>query len=165
MTPVISKISKTLIATACALLLPATAMAESTSPAASDTGFTTSIEVSGPITSQSIQALVSAKDSRSDTLSVFAAVMLPDGSFFFLDGKGNWQHFTGCANAPAYYRGTETADLAIPLVTAPTDLSGLKGTMVFTGYGVGDTAEKACEDLLGNSAHYRNLYTVGGILG
>jgi len=118
--------------------------------------------VTGSVTSQTITTSITpASNDLSKQGSVFVAAVVQTGEVFFMSSTGAWTQFTSCATTPAYSTGTLAAVSSIPVVTA-SDLSGLIGTQVYVGYGVGGAlspAGTACTNMLNNGT-YSLTYTV-----
>lgn len=124
--------------------------------------------VNGPITAQTITLLdfASAGGDRNKAGSIFVAAILdpwPYGNLtkvYFLNDAGLWERFTSCATAPAYFQGILSAaeTISIPIVPRPTDLSALRGTMLYVGYGL-PLRGNACENML-DYGTYARYYTI-----
>lgn len=122
-----------------------------------------SATVTGAITSQTITtSIVPAGNDQGKQGSVFVAAVLPGaGGVYFMSSTGAWTAYSSCASAPAYSTGTLASVPSIPVVSA-TNLSGLIGTQVYVGYGVGGAlspAGTACTNMLNNGT-YNLTYTV-----
>jgi hypothetical protein len=127
---------------------------------------TTTATPSGTISSQQVTAsFLPATNDLGKQGSVFVAVALPSslgGGVFFMNGSQAWTQYTSCATAPNYTTGTLGAISSFNLLAAPSDLSGLKGSTVYVGYGVGGVlspAGTACTNMLNNGT-YNLVYTI-----
>jgi hypothetical protein len=127
-------------------------------------GYYPTATVTGPLTAQTIFVAVgSAGSDQGKQGSIFVAAILYSGysplAVYFLTKEGSWEKFTSCATAPAYFNGelksyydVEEAD--IPVVPTTTDLSALKGTVIYAGYGIPGKMS-ACENMLNNGTYSR----------
>lgn len=109
---------------------------------------------SGPITNQTISVIMTPPANVLNlTASVFVAAVLPPSlgsAIYVMSANGGWTVYTGCDSAPATQTGPLTSGLQIALVSTPTDLSALRGTSIYVGYGFGTTTAAACADMLNN---------------
>lgn len=93
--------------------------------------------------------------------SVFVAAVLPSsmGDTYLRSSSGGWTPYTTCDTASVAQRGSLGTAIQFDVVPIPTDLSSLKGTMIYVGYGIGSTDTEACIDMLNNST-YTQAYTI-----
>lgn len=125
--------------------------------------------VTGPLTAQTIFVAVGAAgNDQGKQGSIFVAAILYSGysplAVYFLTKEGSWEKFTSCATAPAYFNGElksyyDVEEANIPVVPTPTDLSALKGTVIYAGYGIPGKMS-ACENMLNNGT-YSRYYQIG----
>ena len=117
----------------------------------------------GAITSQNISVgMVPAGNDQGKQGSVFVAAVVPNSGVFFMNSSKTWMQFTTCAAAPAYSTGTLAAVSDVSLLPAAADLTSLKGTEIYIGYGVGGAlspAGTACNNML-NGGTYNKSYTI-----
>jgi len=113
---------------------------------------TASSAVSGPITGQTISLFVSPPTSVFNlTGSVFVAAVLPPAmgsGIFLLSASAGWIAYTSCASAPAAQLGQLYAGMGFSPVATPMDLSALRGTALYVGYGIGTTVANACANMI-----------------
>ena len=118
---------------------------------------------SGAITNQTLSVTLTPPASVLDqTASVFVAAAPPSslgGGIYLMSADGSWSPFTACASAPAASSGPLTSGLPLSVIPAPTDLTALKGTAIFVGYGIGTTYATACADML-NKSTFSAAYTI-----
>lgn len=121
------------------------------------------VSVNGPVDHQLISALVSPPANVNHIIgSLFVAAVLPehgDGTIYFLKGSGAWVPVTNCSNAPAYQQGQLFSNMGVFVIGTPTDLRPYLGVSVYAGYGIGNTWEAACSNMLLNSS-YTRIYTL-----
>lgn len=119
--------------------------------------------VAGPTSNQSIALSVSPPAPVLGlTGSLFVMVVLPaslEGGIFAMSGAGTWSPYRGCEAVPAAQQGMLYAGAGVTVVPAPTDLSALRGTVLYAGYGIGSTSALACANML-DSLTYTKVYTV-----
>ncbi len=122
-------------------------------------GYYPTKSVTGPLTAQTIFVGVrAAGNDEGKQGSIFVAAVLPmqysPAQILFLNGKGVWEPFTACTTAPAYFEGELKSSVGadIPVVPTPTDLSALKGTDIYAGYGIPGKMS-ACENMLNNGTY------------
>ena len=117
----------------------------------------------GPITGQIITVSVTppANVMNLNANLFFAAVLPPPlgNTVFVMSASGGWTAFTACSTASAARVGPLSSGIQISVSSAPMDLSGLKGTSIYVGYGFGATSAAACTDML-NSSTITRAYTV-----
>lgn len=98
--------------------------------------------VTGTTASQTIvSSVVASGNDQAKLGTLYVAAVLPSslgGGVFLKNSSGAWVAYN--PTAPAYYAspvtlGTHSAD-----VVSATDLSGIVGTQIYVGYGVGSTA-------------------------
>jgi hypothetical protein len=112
--------------------------------------------VTGAITGQTIQGtlIVPAADVGK-TGAIYVAALLPGGTIYVLTPAG-WQLFDQ-NNPAAYLTGALQSDTLT--VVSAIDLTSLKGTSVFLGYGVGADGKSTLSDMLANG-HLTQVYTI-----
>lgn len=124
---------------------------------------TVSSLVAGPLSSQSISLSVSPPAPVLGlTGSLFVVAVLPPslgGGIFLMASTGAWSPYSGCAAAPAAQQGMLVAGAGLTVVPAPIDLSALRGTTLYVGYGIGSTAANACSNML-DSLSFAWAYTI-----
>lgn len=94
--------------------------------------------VTGPLTSQTISdSITMAGNDLGKQGSVFVAAFV-QGQLFGMDSSGAWAAWNGInADFPAYSSGTlQTTSVTF---AKAMDVSGLVGTSLYIGYGVGNT--------------------------
>ena len=135
------------------------------SPADIGTGLAP-VAVSGPIVAQTISVgMTPSGNDQGKQGSIFVVAILPPnlgGKVFFMSSASAWTLFASCETAPAYFSGNLKKFSNIPLVSTPTDLSTLKATQIYVGYGVGDAvlaAGAVCGNML-QFGTYSMIYTV-----
>ncbi len=110
---------------------------------------------SGPITSQTIAVTMTPPENVLDLFAfVFVAAITPPAmgsNIYVMSADGGWTPFATCASVPAAYIGRLSAAHRLHVVSIPTDLSTLVGTLVYVGYGIGGTTAAACADMLNRS--------------
>lgn len=118
------------------------------------------------ITSQNISVgMVPAGNDQSKQGSVFvAAVVTAPGisGVYFMDSASTWTLYTDCAKAAVYSTGSLAQVSGVKLLPAATDLTGLKGTDIYIGYGVGGAlspAGTACNNMLSGGT-YSKVYSI-----
>ena len=115
---------------------------------------TVSSMVSGPITGQTLSLFVSPPANiLGFTGSVFLAAVLPSSlgsGIYLMSTSAAWTMFRGCDSAPAAQQGQLYAGMALYPVVTPADLSALKETSLFVGYGIGPTYASACAHMIDN---------------
>ena len=118
---------------------------------------------SGPIANQTIKITVTPPANVLGlSASVFVAAVLPPSmgsSIYLMSASGGWTLYSTCNSAPAALTVPLTAGLQIPVVSTAADLSTLKGTSVYVGYGFGATPGAACSDMI-NSLTFAPAYTI-----
>lgn len=124
---------------------------------------TASSAVAGPITSQTVTLFLSPPANVANlTGGVFVAAQLPpemgSGIYLMTDTTG-WIPYTTCSSAPAVQQGRLYAGIGVYPVTTPLDLSALKGTTLYVGYGIGATVAGACHNMV-NSMTIAPAYTI-----
>ena len=96
------------------------------------------VKVTGPLTSQTISdSITMAGNDLGKQGSIFVAAFVQD-RLFAMDSSGAWAAWNGVnADFPAYSSGS----LQVTTVTFSNaiDLSGLVGTTLYLGYGMGST--------------------------
>jgi len=109
----------------------------------------------GPITDQTITVSVTPPANVLNlTASLFVAAVLPpslDGAIYVMSSDRGWTAYTECSAAPTAQVGPLSSGLQISLLPSPTDLSPLRGTVIYVGYGFGTSAGAACTDMLDSS--------------
>lgn len=113
-------------------------------------------QVQGPLQAQTLRLqLVLPPDVIGQPGRLFVAAALPPaaGGGLFLWSPGGWAPFGGCAGAMAVATGPLPASADLPLVSAPTDLSALAGTVIHAGYGLGSSEAAACAGMLQTGSH------------
>lgn len=126
-------------------------------------GYYPAATVTGAITSQNISVgMVPAGNDQGKQGSIFVAAVVPNSGVFFMNSSKTWTQFSTCAAAPAYSTGTLAAVSDVSLLAAAADLTSLKGTEIYIGYGVGGAlspAGTACNNML-NGGTYNKSYTI-----
>ncbi len=129
----------------------------------------------GPLTNQTIRITMTPPKSVPNLgagTSIFVAAVVPTsmgGGTYFRNYNG-WFPYTSCAAAPVSSWWGFDAAQQLDVVPTPTDLSSLKGTKIYVGYGIGTsyttandgigaTDAEACTDMLNNST-FTQAYTV-----
>jgi len=119
----------------------------------------------GTVSSQTVTGtFVPAGNDQGKQGSVFVAALLPStlgGGVYFMSSAGAWTQYASCATAPAYFTGNLASLSDIKVATA-MDVSGLIGTQVFMGHGLGGAlspAGTACTNMLNNGS-YSLTYTI-----
>ena len=125
----------------------------------------------GTLSNRSITATVSPATTDVGLQGrVYVAASVPGSGLYFLSPTGwqCWPSSATCTNAsveiPTYQSGALPGNLSVPVVSN-VDLSGIVGTQVYVGYGVGNDAATAEDSLvkqkddLGN-VRYKLVYTV-----
>lgn len=117
-----------------------------------------SATATGAVTSKTVTGSITAKAADQGTIgAVYVAAALPDGSLYFKDSAGNWKLYTGAA--PSAYAVVTLGNNSYDVVSG-LDLSGLIGTQVYVGYGIGSPLlGKPFQDMIDN-AKYNIVYTV-----
>ncbi len=120
----------------------------------------------GTITSQTVSVgMVPAGNDSGKQGSVFVAAVFPStlgGGVYFMNSSQAWTQYTTCATAPVYNTGSLAAVSDVKLLPAAADLTGLVGTQIYVGYGVGGAlspAGTACNNML-TGGTYSLVYTV-----
>ena len=123
-------------------------------PAARNSAPATADTATGAITSRTLSVTMTPPANVVNLNgSVFFAALLPPalGSrIFLMSAAGGWTLFTTCNAAAEAQSGPLKATHRLAVFAAPTDLSALRGTQFFAGYGVGATVAAACADMVGN---------------
>lgn len=119
------------------------------------------ITITGSISAQTISILAPpAGYDQGKQGSFFVVARLPPalgGRIFFMSSAGTWSPFISCETAPAYYTGCLKRLLNMPIVSTPSDLTSLKDTEIYVGYGAGDVTSApgaACEYMLQNGTYF-----------
>lgn len=112
----------------------------------------------GPLTARTVKMDVTPlAGDIGKTGGIYAAALVPgEGStarMYFLDGDAHWKPFASCENAPTHYFGLLKVLEDIPLISTPTDLSSLVGTDIYGGWGIGDSAAAACQNMVNNGTY------------
>lgn len=123
--------------------------------------------VTGTITSQNVSVgIVPAGNDLGKQGSVFVAAVIaapsPYAGVYFMNSSKAWTVFSSCATTPAYNTGTLAAVSGVDLLPAASDLTVLKGTDIYVGYGAGGAlspAGTACTNMLNNGT-YGKAYTI-----
>lgn len=118
----------------------------------------------GPLSNQTLRVTM---DTPANVLtlkaSIFMAAVLPPsrgGGTYLRTGNGAWIPYNTCSDAPAVQKTSRlSATQQLDAVSTPTDLSSLKSTTIYVGYGLGGTDAEACVDMLNNST-YTQAYTI-----
>jgi hypothetical protein len=120
-------------------------------PAATATGTTTALTLSGSV--------VAAGNDQGKIGTLFVVASLPSGQVFSRDSSGGWTLWDGTTAFKAVATGVTLGTHSVDILSAVTDVSGLVGTQVYLGYGVGAFGTSAYNNLL-NNATYALVYTV-----
>lgn len=124
--------------------------------AATTIPFSAAITASGPITLQTLSAVVTPSSADGGASGcVFVAALLP-GNVIFVLTPGGWVAFNQ-AN-PGTYSSGALANTSISLVSG-ADLTALRGVALFAGYGRGATAAACLADMLANGT-IKAAYTI-----
>jgi hypothetical protein len=99
--------------------------------------------------------LAVAPAHRGEMGQLYIAAALPDGTLLLLDAKGNFVPYAPAKPLPAYYAGALPRQAPLNL-GRNMNLSGLVGTTVIVGYGLGAGAA-ADQDLLANNRYKQVL--------
>lgn len=128
--------------------------ADTQAPAAARAAPTVTGDAAGPLNRRTINIGMTPPASVGNRAGhAFVAALLPvalGGGIYLLSASGNWSAFATCDSAPAVQAGPLGTPLALSLVPAPMDLTALKGTTIYTGYGIGSTAASACANMVAN---------------
>jgi len=115
---------------------------------------TATAAVTGPITGRTLSVTMTPPANALNLNgSVFIAAWLPPSlgsGILLMSSSGGWTPFTSCNVAPEAQSGPLRATHQLPVVVAPTDLSALRGTLLFAAYGIGATVAAACTDMVSN---------------
>jgi hypothetical protein len=121
------------------------------------------MSVLGPLTSQVlILSLTLPANVERAIGSIFFAAVVPSPSaaeIYFLSKTAGWYKFAGCDSALATAQGTLYSGIGANVMAEATDLSALKGTVVYAGYGMGASSFDACRWML-DSGTYARAYVV-----
>lgn len=108
---------------------------------------------STPIAARTLTATLSAEAGDVGKAGrLYAVADVPGAGLFILNDKGVWGAWNGKNDVPAA-NVTLGADHSLDLVATPTDLSGIRGTVVYVGAGL-DLAD------VGAKGKYKAAYTV-----
>ncbi len=112
--------------------------------------------VTGAISKQTIQATVSVPAADvGKTGSLYVAAALPNGTIYVLTPTG-WQLFN--ANNPVAYAAGALKTQTVTVVGG-VDLTSLRGTSVYAGYGVGANGPTSLSNMLA-SGQLTQVYTI-----
>lgn len=119
----------------------------------------------GPLTNQTIRVVMTPPENIANldpTTRIFMAAVVPpslgSGTYFKV-GTGEWLPYTTCNATPVTSVWGLSPTHQLDVVPTPTDLTSLKGTMIYVGYGIGVTDAEACANMLDNS-NFTLAYTI-----
>lgn len=102
--------------------------------------------------------LVAAGNDQGRQGAVYVALIF-QGNVFFQGADGSWTAYTGGSNVPAYFTGT-LGTTSLNIVPTALDVSGAKGALFVTGYGLGIAGLGNPFDDFIKNARYNVVYTV-----
>lgn len=119
-----------------------------------------SVDDGSALTAKKLNGTVTTRQlDEGKKASLFAVAALQNGQLYSRDSSGGWTLWDGTTPFKSVQSGvTLTTTQSVDILKTPTDVSGLTGTKVYVGYGVGDTDSAAYTDLL--SGKYGSIYTV-----
>ncbi|MCL2831158.1 MAG: hypothetical protein FWD77_10585 [Betaproteobacteria bacterium] len=120
-------------------------------------------EVTGPLYAQTIKITATPKSTSSTSsgkILMYAAALIDGVGLFFLDESGDWFPFIDCKRTPIIYYGVLGRAVEIEVVSDPTNLTGVAGTLIAVGFGLSDAPPDACADML-EQQRYTPAHIVG----
>ncbi|MSR10184.1 MAG: hypothetical protein EXR84_00055 [Gammaproteobacteria bacterium] len=119
--------------------------------------------VTGPLQQRTLNLLVSPPPQVRNLIgSIFVAVVLPasqGGHAFLRTQSGSWVPASDCTTAPAAWQGMLLTGIGFDVFSQAVDLSAYRGTVFYTGFGIGSTWQLACNNML-QSQSFTTAYTV-----
>lgn len=116
----------------------------------------------GAVTAKKLASTITTRQQdEGKKASLFAVAVLPNGQLYSRDSTGGWTLWDGATPFKAVQSGVTLATTHnVAVLSVATNLTGLEGTKVYVGYGLGETDAAAYADLFAGKATSDLIYTV-----